>query len=149
MKTLKMFKLKNSLVLLFVLFFQIVQSQSVLGKWKTIDDETGKEKAVVEIYEVDGKIYGRIVEILEVEHRFKKCTLCQGTDKDKPIMGLIFIKGLTKDGEEYSGGKILDPKNGKLYKCYITLEGNDKLKVRGYIGISLLGRTQYWKRVKS
>jgi uncharacterized protein (DUF2147 family) len=64
-------------------------------------------------------------------------------------MGLIFIKGLTKDGEEYSGGKILDPKNGKLYKCYITLEGNDKLKVRGYIGISLLGRTQYWKRVKN
>jgi uncharacterized protein (DUF2147 family) len=147
MKTLKMFKLKNSLVLLFVLFFQIVQSQSVLGKWKTIDDETGKEKAVVEIYEVDGKIYGRIVEILEVEHRFKKCTLCQGTDKDKPIMGLIFIKGLTKDGDEYSGGKILDPKNGKLYKCYITLEGDDKLKVRGYIGISLFGRTQYWKRV--
>ncbi len=145
---LKMFKLKNSLVLLFVLFFQIVQSQSVLGKWKTIDDETGKEKAVVEIYEVDGKIYGRIVEILEVEHRFKKCTLCQGTDKDKPIMGLIFIKGLTKDGDEYSGGKILDPKNGKLYKCYITLEGDDKLKVRGYIGISLFGRTQYWKRVK-
>ncbi|WP_460576061.1 DUF2147 domain-containing protein [Flavobacterium koreense] len=149
MKTLKMFKLKNSLVLLLVLFFQIVQSQSVLGKWKTIDDETGKEKSIVEIYEVDGKIYGRIVEILETEHRFKKCTLCQGTDKDKPIMGLIFIKGLTKDGEEYSGGKILDPKNGKLYKCYITLEGNDKLKVRGYIGISLLGRTQYWKRVKS
>jgi uncharacterized protein (DUF2147 family) len=149
MKTLKLFKLKNSLVLLLVLFFQIVQSQSVLGKWKTIDDETGKEKAVVEIYEVDGKIYGRIVEILEAEHRFKKCTSCQGTDKDKPIMGLIFIKGLTKDGEEYSGGKILDPKNGKLYKCYITLEGNDKLKVRGYIGISLLGRTQYWKRVKN
>ncbi|GAA4041188.1 DUF2147 domain-containing protein [Flavobacterium chungnamense] len=146
---LKMFKLKNSLVLLFVLFFQIVQSQSVLGKWKTIDDETGKEKAVVEIYEVDGKIYGRIVEILEVEHRFKKCTLCQGTDKDKPIMGLIFIKGLTKDVDEYSGGKILDPKNGKLYKCYITLEGDDKLKVRGYIGISLFGRTQYWKRVKN
>ncbi|WP_345089412.1 DUF2147 domain-containing protein [Flavobacterium chungnamense] len=144
-----MFKLKNSLVLLFVLFFQIVQSQSVLGKWKTIDDETGKEKAVVEIYEVDGKIYGRIVEILEVEHRFKKCTLCQGTDKDKPIMGLIFIKGLTKDVDEYSGGKILDPKNGKLYKCYITLEGDDKLKVRGYIGISLFGRTQYWKRVKN
>lgn len=143
-----MFKLKNSLVLLFVLFFQIVQSQSVLGKWKTIDDETGKEKAVVEIYEVDGKIYGRIVEILEVEHRYKKCTLCQGTDKDKPIMGLIFIKGLTKNGDEYSGGKILDPKNGKSYKCYITLEGDDKLKVRGYIGISLFGRTQYWKRVK-
>ncbi|MEC4003812.1 DUF2147 domain-containing protein [Flavobacterium sp. SUN052] len=144
-----MFKHKNSLVVLFVLFFQITFAQSVLGKWKTIDDETGKEKAVVEIYEVDGKIYGRIVEILEAEHRYKKCILCQGSDKDKPIMGLIFIKGLTKDGDEYSGGKILDPKNGKLYKCYITLENKDKLKVRGYIGISLFGRTQYWYRVKN
>ena len=123
-------------------------SQTVLGKWKTIDDETGKEKAIVEIYEADGKIYGRITEILEVEHRYKKCTLCKGADKDKPIFGLIFIKGLKKDGEEYNGGKILDPKNGKLYKCYITLENKDKLKVRGYIGISLFGRTQYWYRVK-
>lgn len=148
MKMLKIFKLKNSVVLLFILFFQIAQSQSVLGKWKTIDDETGKEKGIVEIYEKDGKIYGRIIEILEVEHRYKKCILCQGADKDKPIMGLIFIKGLTKDGEEYTGGKILDPKNGKLYKCYINLIGNDKLKVRGYIGISLFGRTQYWYRVK-
>lgn len=143
-----MFKFSNNLVLLLVLFFQIAHSQSVLGKWKTTDDETGKEKAIVEIYEVDGKIYGRIVEILEAEHRFKKCILCKGADKDKPILGLIFLKGLTKDGAEYSGGKILDPKNGKLYKCYITLESDNKLKVRGYIGISLFGRTQYWKRVK-
>ena len=58
------------------------------------------------------------------------------------------IKGLKKDGEEYNSGKVLDPKNGKLYKCYITLEGNDKLKVRGFIGISLFGRTQYWYRMK-
>lgn len=140
-------KYKKQLVILILLITNFCFSQSVIGKWKTVDDETGKEKGIVEIYEKDGKIYGRIIEILEVEHRYKKCTLCQGFDKDKPIMGLIFIKGLTKDGAEYNGGKILDPKNGKLYKCYINLIGNDKLKVRGYIGISLFGRTQYWKRI--
>ena len=62
-------------------------------------------------------------------------------------MGMIVIKGLKKDGDEYNGGKILDPNNGKLYKCYIELEEDDKLKVRGYIGLALLGRTQYWYRV--
>ena len=141
-------KHKKLVIVLFLLVTNFCFSQSVIGKWKTVDDETGKEKSIVEIYEKDGKIYGRIIEILEPENRYKKCTLCQGTDKDKPIMGLIFIKGLTKNGDEFSGGKILDPKNGKSYKCYITLEGDDKLKVRGYIGISLFGRTQYWKRVK-
>ncbi|MBC7524547.1 MAG: DUF2147 domain-containing protein [Flavobacterium sp.] len=132
-----------------LLFIQFSFSQSVIGKWKTIDDETGKPKGIVEIYEKEGKIYGKIIEILEVEHRNKKCSLCTGEDKNKPILGLTFIKGLIKDGSEYNGGKVLDPKNGKLYKCYITLEGKDKLKVRGYIGISLFGRTQYWYRVKT
>jgi uncharacterized protein (DUF2147 family) len=149
-KTIKigqLMKLKKQLVMLILLITNFCFSQSVIGKWKTVDDETGKEKSIVEIYEKDGKIYGRIIEILEPENRYKKCTLCQGSDKDKPIMGLIFIKGLTKDGDEYSGGKILDPKNGNLYKCYINLIGNDKLKVRGYIGVSLFGRTQYWYRV--
>jgi len=61
---------------------------------------------------------------------------------------LTVIKGLKKDGDEYNSGKILDPKNGKIYKCFITLESKDKLKVRGYIGFALLGRTQYWYRVK-
>ena len=123
-------------------------SQTVIGKWKTIDDETGKAKSIVEIYEKSGKIYGRILEILEEENRNRKCDLCTGIEKDKPILGMVIIKGLTKDDDEYSGGKILDPKNGKQYKCYITLDGKDKLKVRGYIGISLLGRTQTWARVK-
>jgi uncharacterized protein (DUF2147 family) len=140
----------KKVIITFLLLFlsNTTFSQSVIGKWKTIDDETGKAKSIVEIYEKAGKIYGRILEILEVENRDRKCDLCTGAEKDKPILGMTIIKGLTKDEQEYSGGKILDPKNGKQYKCYITLEGKDKLKVRGYIGISLLGRTQYWFRVK-
>lgn len=138
----------NKLFLVFILFFQFSYSQSVLGKWKTVDDVTGKERGVVEIYEHNGKVYGKIIEILDPKHKDKKCVLCEGDDKNKPILGMNFIRGLKKEGNEYSGGKILDPQNGKLYKCYITLENSDKLKVRGYIGISLFGRTQYWYRVK-
>ena len=119
------------------------QSQSVIGKWKTIDDETGKPKSIVEIYEKSGKIYGKVVEILQEENKKKLCTECSGEDHNKPVLGLTIIKGLTKDDGEYSNGKILDPKNGKLYKCTVSLENKDKLKVHGYIGISLIGRTQH------
>ena len=123
------------------------QNHKVIGKWKTIDDVTGKPLSVIEIYEKSGKIYGKVHEIIDPINRKKLCINCAGEDKDKPILGMVVIKGLVKDGEEYSSGKILDPKSGKLYKCYITLEGNDKLKVRGFIGISLFGRTQHWHRV--
>jgi uncharacterized protein (DUF2147 family) len=140
------------IVYLSTLFFTTLfhaQQPTVIGKWKTIDDETGKAKSIVEIYEKSGKIYGKVAAILEAEHRDKVCLNCSGEDRNKPILGMIIIKGLTKEGAEYSSGKILDPKNGKQYKCYITLESKDKLKVRGYIGVSLFGRTQYWYRVKN
>jgi len=138
----------NSIALFFLTIF-FAQSQTVIGKWKTIDDETGKAKSIVEIYEKSGKIYGKVVDILEEENKKRVCTNCSGDDKNKPILGMTVIKGLSKKGSEYTDGKILDPKNGKLYKCFITLETKDKLKVRGYIGISLFGRTQYWYRVKN
>lgn len=120
---------------------------SVVGRWKTIDDLTGKAISVVEIFEKHGKYYGKVVEIYDAKSRGKTCSNCDGEDRNKPILGLTVIKGLKKDGDEYVGGKILDPKHGKLYKCYITLEGPNKLKVRGYIGVTLLGRTQYWHRI--
>ncbi|WP_205881707.1 DUF2147 domain-containing protein [Leeuwenhoekiella sp. ZYFB001] len=125
-----------------------VFAQDVTGKWKTIDDETGDAKSIVEIYKQDGKVYGKIVEILNKDRQDAKCIDCPGADKGKPINGLVIIKGLEKDGDEYNDGKILDPQSGKLYKCLIELENADKLKVRGYIGFSLIGRTQYWHRVK-
>ncbi|MFV8341907.1 DUF2147 domain-containing protein [Flavobacterium sp. XS2P39] len=144
--------MKKSKFVTIVLFFVSIfygQNGAVVGKWKTIDDETGNAKSIVEIYEESGKIYGKVIEILEEEHKNKVCSNCTGEDKNKPILGMIVIKGLRKDGNEYKRGKILDPKNGKLYKCYIALESKDKLKVRGFIGISLFGRTQYWYRVEN
>ena len=137
---------------LFTLLFCItamtsMQSQSVIGKWKTIDDATGEAKSIVEVFSKSGKIYAKVVDILDPATKNNLCKQCSGEDKNKPILGLTIIKGLSKDGSEYNSGEILDPKNGKLYKCALALESKDKLKVRGYIGFSLLGRTQYWHRV--
>ena len=141
---------KYFILISFLLFtLQTFCQNSVIGKWKTIDDETGKAKSIIDIYDKLGKIYGKVLDILEPQFKKSLCSNCTGSDKDQPILGMIVIKGLIKSGKEYNGGKILDPKNGKLYKCYITLENSDKLKVRGYIGISLFGRTQYWYRVKN
>jgi uncharacterized protein (DUF2147 family) len=125
-----------------------INAQSVLGKWKTIDDKTGEAKSVVEIYEAAGKVYGKIVEITDETKRNGKCEKCTGADKDKQVLGLVIIKGLQKDGDEYNGGKIIDPESGKTYKSYIKLSSKDKLEVRGYIGFALIGRSQTWLRVK-
>ena len=144
--------MKKSIVFGLVVFFSIIfnaQGQTVLGKWKTIDDETGEAKSIVEVYEKSGKIYAKVVEILRAEHKKDICTKCEGADKNKPILGMVIMNGLEKDGSEYNGGTILDPQNGKKYKCYITLESPDKLKLRGYIGLAIVGRTQYWTRVKN
>lgn len=132
---------------LFAMIAFVTNAQSVFGKWKTIDDKTGKESSIIEIYKKGEKAYGKVVDIIDESKKENICTECSGKNKDKPIMGMVIVDGLKKDGNEWSGGKILDPKNGKKYKCYITLENENKLKVRGYIGFSLLGRTQYWHRV--
>lgn len=136
-----------ALLLMTTIFYS--QSQGVTGKWKTIDDQTGEAKSIMEIYEQSGKIYGKVIDILNPARKKGLCQDCSGEDKNKPILGLVVLKGLSKDGNEYNGGKILDPQSGKVYKCLITLEEKDKLKVRGYIGFSLIGRTQYWYRVKN
>jgi uncharacterized protein (DUF2147 family) len=138
-------KLILSIVVFFI--FQLSFSQTILGKWKTVDDETGMENGIVEIYEKAGKVYGRIIEILEKEKKHFKCEMCEGEDKNKPVLGLVIIKGLKKKGDFYEGGKVTDPKNGKSYHCKMSLEGKDKLIVRGYIGISLFGRSQTWFRI--
>ena len=139
--------MKKTLLIFALLLSVVIHSQSITGKWKTIDDETGKERSIVEIYESEGKIYAKIVKLLEKSEENKVCENCKGANKNKPLKGLIVIDGLKKDGNEWNGAKILDPKTGSEYKCYITLEEPNKLKVRGYLGFALLGRTQYWYRV--
>lgn len=130
------------------LFFFTVTSglmaASPVGTWKTIDDETGQAKSFVQIYEYQGKYYGKVIKLINPSEPDPKCTKCPGAAKDKPIVGLNIMWGLTEDGNEYSGGQIMDPKNGKVYTAKIWVEGNT-LKVRGYIGPFY--RTQTWYRV--
>jgi uncharacterized protein (DUF2147 family) len=116
-----------------------------IGKWKSIDDASGKAKAIVEIWEHNGKLYGKITKLFRApgEDQDPKCDKCKGDKKDKRVIGMVIVEGLSKNGDEWSGGSILDPDNGKTYKCKMSLD-NGKLKVRGFIGVSLLGRTQHW-----
>lgn len=143
--------MKNIKCILIVVMplLSFAQNNSILGTWKAIDDATNEAEATVELFEENGIVYGRIDEIFRDSDRKRKCTKCPGDFKDKPILGLTILSGLTKDGDEYTGGKILDPKHGRIYDCYITLINKNKLKIRGYLGISLFGRTQYWYRTDS
>ena len=129
---------------------EVAQTKTVIGTWETIDDETGKAKSHVKVYKgSDGKIYGKIVKILDPKKQSAKCTECDDDDKrkNKPIMGMVILEGLVKDGDEYDDGEILDPNNGKVYDCKIWLDEDDpnKLYVRGYI--MFLYRTQTWNRI--
>lgn len=135
-------------ILGFIFSLQLCTAQTVVGKWKTIDDETGEAKSIVEIYQQNGKIYGKVVNIINPEKRDGLCEKCKGDRKNKPVLGMQIIDGLTKDDDEYSDGKILDPEKGKEYKCKIWLDEDDrnKLYVRGYI--AFFYRTQNWYRVE-
>lgn len=128
--------------------FAFAGNDSVTGKWKTIDDETGKPKSIVEIFKDGDEVKGRILELINPPEPDPVCKDCSGDKKDKPIKGLEFLWGLKEsDKGEWSGGQILDPKNGKVYKARLRLkEDGNKLEVRGFIGFSLLGRSQTWNR---
>ena len=143
--------MKNIIFTVVVLCFCLysVKAQSVFGKWQSIDSKTGKDEAIIEIYKENNKVYAKVVDILNPEDKDKICIYCKGENKDKPILGMIIVNGLKENGDVWGGGKILDPKNGNYYKCYITLVDNSKLKLRGYIGISLFGRTEYWYKVEN
>ena len=126
--------------------FSVMSFAQIEGKWKTIDDETKQAKSIVEIFKKsDGKYYGKVSQLL-IKPADPNCTACKDDRKGKPILGLEIIRGLKKEGDEFTGGTITDPKTGKTYKCTITKSG-DKLNVRGYIGMSVFGRTQTWDKV--
>jgi len=120
-----------------------------VGRWKTVDDVTGKAKSLVVIREERGKLSGMIEKILDQSSTDldPRCGHCQGELKNRPLVGLRILWDLKQDGTQWSGGKVLDPENGKIYNCSISVEdGGKKLRVRGFIGFSILGRTQYWLR---
>jgi uncharacterized protein (DUF2147 family) len=120
---------------------------SPIGIWKTFDDKTGAARALVRIYQQDGKLFGRIEQSFTPGADARVCALCSDERKNQPIIGLIIIRNMTPDGNEFTGGDILDPESGSLYRCKLHLEDHGaRLIVRGYIGFSLLGRSQTWLR---
>jgi uncharacterized protein (DUF2147 family) len=135
------------LCIFFILISSIttMNGQSIVGQWETFDDKTKEKKAVIEVYQTDDLYFAKIVKSY-VGEKNAICETCKGTQKNKPIIGLVIIENIKKDGNEFNGGSILDPENGETYKCYLKLMNNNKLKVRGYLGLSIFGRTQYWVR---
>lgn len=120
---------------------------SLAGIWRTIDDKTYKSRGTVRLYESNGAIFGKIESSVNPKDATEVCDLCAGDRRNQPIIGLVFLRNMKKQGSEYGGGDILDPDTGRVYKCKMTLEdGGKKLIVRGFIGFSLLGRSQVWLR---
>jgi uncharacterized protein (DUF2147 family) len=122
---------------------------SPVGRWKTVDDSTGKVKSIVAIREENGKLYGTIEELFDPPVPHPTCYLCTGDLKDRPLVGLQVLSGFTFDGSQWSGGQVLDPETGKIYRASIALEdGGKKLRLHGYFLITLLGRTEHWWRAE-
>jgi uncharacterized protein (DUF2147 family) len=120
------------------------------GWWKTIDDETGQAKSIVHIQMAGDALTGAVEKLFRKpdEEQNPVCRACAGERKDKPIKGMTILWGLRPAKGGWENGSVLDPNNGKIYRCKLTLSPDGQaLTVRGYLGISLLGRSQTWKRV--
>ena len=139
---------KLYITLILLIITNSINSQSIFGKWYSTNEETGEIDSVIEVYKKQEKAFGKIIEIKNSERKNAVCDLCKDKNKNKPILGLNILNGLEKDGEEWSGGTILDPRNGNVYKCFIQLVQQEKLKIRGYFGLSIFGKTAYWQRAK-
>lgn len=141
------FNLLNLLLFGLILISFELQAQGVFGKWNVVND-AGRVNSIVEIYEKDGAVHGKVIRITKEEDRDRKCTECQGELKNKPIEGLNVIRDFVKEGEEYVDGTLIDPKSGKEYngKIWVDEKNPDKLNVRGYI--AFFYKTKVWERAE-
>ena len=129
--------------------FSAFAQQSPVGTWTTIDDKTQQPKSIVEIYETrNGSLAGKVVEVLQSDQGENPvCLKCEGERKDQPIEGMVILWGVQQRGDTWEGGKILDPASGKVYSVRMRpTEGGTRMEVRGFMGFSLLGKTQTWQR---
>lgn len=118
-----------------------------VGRWKTVDDKTGEPRSIVRIWEDNGHFLGRVEQSLNPARAGRRCYKCTDERKDQLIVGMVIIRGLAQNGDEYAGGDILDPDNGKVYRCKLRISGRGNvLVVRGYLGAALFGRSQTWTR---
>ncbi|WP_366941648.1 DUF2147 domain-containing protein [uncultured Maribacter sp.] len=140
---------KEVVIILFLLVVNLGQSQSIFGKWKTIDDRTGLPKGVIEIYKKDGLMYGRLIKVLEPGKENMLCGKCEGDLKDKPVLGMTIIDAAKENEDgEWKGKTLFDPEQAMTFRCKIWLnpDNENELKVRGYL--AFIYRTQTWVRVE-
>ncbi|MDG2450331.1 MAG: DUF2147 domain-containing protein [Saprospiraceae bacterium] len=135
-----------SIILFGLIFSNVSAQESVFGIWKAIDDKDGEPSSYIEIYKKEGRAYGKITKLFDQTDDIL-CEKCPGDKKNTPVLGLEMLWDMKQKGKEWNGGRILDPEDGNTYKCVIGLNKDGTLKVRGYIGIRALGRTQTWHRV--
>lgn len=148
------FRLAIATSLLFAAGAAVAANDTPVGTWKTIDDETHQAKSIVQITENNGELQAHIVKLLNRtpadiarDGQVALCTQCDGNLKNKPVEGMTIMWGVHKDDDVWDGGKIVNPKDGKVYKVKLSmLDGGQKLNVRGYIGFSWVGKTQVWER---
>ena len=138
---------KLFLLLTAITLTQVLGAQTILGTWKTIDDATKEAKSYVQLYEQNGKVFGKITKLL-VSSPDRKCDQCPGARKDQPILNMVILENLTMKDGFYQDGQILDPEKGKWYTCKVWLKEGDPnaLQLRGYLGFFY--RTQTWYRVQ-
>jgi uncharacterized protein (DUF2147 family) len=121
---------------------------TVVGVWRTIDDKTNKPRALVQIFERNGLLYGRVIDILDSKYADARCKDCAGDRANQPVLGLEIIRDMQPDGNRWDGGTIINPETGDVYHCRFHLGPDGQtLIVRGFIGFSLIGRSQTWQRM--
>jgi uncharacterized protein (DUF2147 family) len=121
-----------------------------VGLWKTIDDDGKTEKSLVRITDAGGVLSGKIEKVFDASKQDSKCDKCTDERKDQPVLGMVILRNLKQDADDkevWSGGEVLDPNNGKVYKTRLKpIDGGKQLQMRGYIGPFY--RTQVWQRVE-
>ncbi len=134
------------------LFCVTASAFQLKGLWKSVDENTNEPTSIVQFWKSpsDNEYYGKIVYLYPQKDLVTVCNACEGANKDRNVKGMTIVNDLKlSDQDEYTGGSIINPKNGKVYDLKIVQLSSDKIKLRGYIlGISFLGRTQYWTRYK-
>lgn len=135
--------MKRLLPLLAIFLCSVLTAQDIAGRWITVDDNTRARKSIVEITITNGIAAGRVIDLTDKTKLNKVCTACADDRKNQRIIGMEFLRGMVRDGNQWSGGTVLDPENGKIYTCKIWIEDGN-LKLRGYVGFFY--RTQTWVR---
>jgi uncharacterized protein (DUF2147 family) len=120
--------------------------QNAVGHWQIVNSD-GTPGGKVETYLVDGKLFGKVTEVRPGRTPKDLCDKCSGEYKNQLILGMVIMRNFHPDGDDWVGGTVVDPENGWEYKGKLWAVGKDGLHMRGYIGISLLGRTEHWVRI--